>query len=451
MTNARTGLMIAAATSVLLWNTAAAQELEAPAEPEAADVVAEPYELPAEEPLAGSPADEAPPPAPDPAPPPPAAPTLPEAIAGGKLLLEERVRYEAVDQANFADQAEAFTARTRLGWETADWHGLKALMEFEDVRQLGGEDYNTTVNGKTAFPVIGDPDVTALDRLQLAWTPNATFSTTLGRQRIILDDQRFVGNVGWRQDEQTFDALRVDGTFGKLKTTYAYVGQINRVFAERLDWDSDSHLFQAVYSVSEPLKLQGFVYALDFEQSAANSTLTTGGKATGSVWAGLVKVVYGATYASQSDYGRNPGSFTLDYWEADAAAVFDIYTAKVAWESLEGDGVRGFATPLATLHAWQGWADVFLTTPANGIDDLNFTLNAKPRWKWTYLFNLDLTARFHDFTAQRTGADLGEEWNAQLTAAFNPKLSGLVKYADYDGVAGFPSRTKLWIGLEYKL
>ena len=377
--------------------------------------------------------------------------TVSGAIAGGRFLFEERVRYESVDQANLANSGEAFTARTRLGWETADWKGFKALMEFEDVRQLGTEDHNTTVNGKTTFPVIGDPEVTELNRLQLTWTPSAAFSATLGRQRIMLDDQRFVGNVGWRQDEQTFDAIRTDATFGKLKTTYAYVSQVNRVFAERLDWDSDSHLFHATYSVSEPLKLQGFVHALDFEQSPASSTLTTGAKAAGAVRMSLVKAAYGATYASQADHGRNPGSFTLDYRAADIAATFDIYTARLAYESLEGDGMRGFATPLATLHAFQGWADVFLTTPANGVNDLNVTLNAKPRLKWKYLSNLDLTARYHDFEAERTGADLGSEWNAQLSAAITPRLSGLVKYADYDGVPGTPSRTKLWIGFEYKL
>lgn len=381
----------------------------------------------------------------------PPPPTISGAVAGGKLLFEERIRYETVDQANLAPTAEAFTARTRLGWETADWNGFKALMEFEDVRQLGGETYNTTINNKAAYPVIGDPDVTELNRLQLTYTPSAAFTVTLGRQRILLDDQRFVGNVAWRQDEQTFDAIRADATFGKLKTTYAYIGQVNRVFAEKLDWDSNSHIFHATYAFAEPLKLQGFIYALDFDQSAVNSTLTQGAKVTGAVRLDLVKFTYGATYASQRDYGRNPSHFTLDYWEADIAATFDIYTAKAAYESLGGDGVRGFGTPLATLHAYQGWADVFLTTPANGIDDLNFTLNAKPRFKAKYLFKLDLTLRHHEFEAGRTGAGLGSEWDAQVTAAFNPKLSGFAKYANYDGVAAFPSRTKVWVGLEYKL
>ena len=38
-------------------------------------------------------------------------------------------------------------------------------------------------------------------------------------------------------------------------------------------------------------------------------------------------------------------------------------------EYLEGNGTIGFSTPLATLHKFQGFADVFLTTPASGITD----------------------------------------------------------------------------------
>ena len=55
-----------------------------------------------------------------------------------------------------------------------------------------------------------------------------------------------------------------------------------------------------------------------------------------------------------------------------------IVTVKAAYESLEGNGARGFSTPLATLHAFQGWADVFLNTPADGVDDASLTLVVRP-------------------------------------------------------------------------
>jgi hypothetical protein len=378
-------------------------------------------------------------------------PDLIGAIKAGKPILEFRPRYETVDQANLARDANAFTLRSRVGWETGSWNNLKALIEFEDVRQLGGEHYNTTINGKTQFPVVADPDVTEVNRAQLTWTPNKMFSATLGRQRINIDDQRFVGGVAWRQDEQTFDAVRADYSAGKLKATYIYIAQVNRLYAEALDWDSDSHLINATYGFSDALKLQGFAYALKFKQAPASSSQTYGVKATGTLKAAPFKLAYAAAYANQKDYRNNPGDFSLDYWMAEGAATYDIYTLKVNYEQLNGDGRRGFATPLATLHLFQGWADVFLTTPARGIQDLNVSLSVKPKIKLPHLSNLELFARYNDFSYQQGSGSLGHEVNLQATAALTKQVTGLIKYADYSGVPGFPSRSKLWLGLEFKL
>jgi len=464
----------AAGTVLACAGAAAAQE----ATPDAAQATAPPAsdgiaatEPPAEPETVEEPAPAAPP---EPAP----APTISDAIAGGKLLFEVRARYEFVDQKRTAvltENGEAFTARTRLGWETGDWNGLKGLVEFEDVRQIGPEHFQVQVPGATTpplngaakvrFPIINDPDVTELNRLQITWTPNAAAQATLGRQRILIDDQRFIGNVGWRQDEQTFDAARVDLAYGRFKLFYAYVSHVNRILGEARDWDSDSHLAQLTWSPAEQLRLQGFVYALDFGNSPANSSITKGVKASGKTWIGLYQLAYNATYAHQSDYNGNTPDYGLDYWGADLAGTFDIYTAKVSYESLEGNGTRGFTTPLATVHAFQGWSDAFVQPLGgnkgfvDGIEDLNFSLNVKPRWRWTYLFNLDVLVRYHDFWAERTGAHLGREWNAQVGAALNPKLSAAIKYADFERdnrvpvgtAAPPPSRTKVWFTLEYKL
>ena len=125
---------------------------------------------------------------------------------------------------------------------------------------------------------------------------------------------------------------------------------------------------------------------------------------------------------------------------------------------MEGNGARGFATPLATLHAFNGWADAFVAngvkTTVDGLNDANISVTWSPRWKWDYLFNLAFLARYHDFEAQRTGADLGTEWDLQATGAFTSRLSWLVKFADYDGpgIAPAPAdRQKFWLGLEWKL
>jgi hypothetical protein len=462
-----------AAAAVLVWaGTASAQEAQATAPPENDGL--------GDAPADASAAIEAPASAPAPS----AAARTPfgspgDAFLAGKLIFEARARYEFVDQkrtATLTENGEAATVRTRLGWETGDWHGLKGLIEFEDVRQIGPEHFAVNVPGATTpplngankarFPIINDPDVTELNRLQVTWTPNPAAQATLGRQRILIDDQRFIGNVGWRQDEQTFDALRLDGAWGRFKATYAYVIHVNRILGELRDWDSDSHLFNATWSPAEQLRLEGFAYVLDFGNSPANSSKTFGAKASGKAWLGLFQVAYNATYARQSDYRSNTPNYSLDYWGGDLAATFDIWTAKVSYESLEGNGTRGFTTPLATTHAFQGWADAFVQPLGgnkgfvDGIEDFNATLNAKPRWRSTYLFNIDVIVRWHDFTAERTGAHLGHEWDAQVQAAINPRLSAALKYADFErddspvlpGRAAPPaSRTKVWFTLEYKL
>lgn len=385
------------------------------------------------------------------------------AIQAGTPIIELRPRFEFVDQDGRANEGEAFTLRTKLGWQTAVWENLQALVEFEDVRQLGSENHDTTLNGKTTYGQIFDPDVTELNRAQIVWTPASEYTLTLGRQRINLDDQRFIGGVAWRQDEQTFDAARIDADFGRLDVTYAWIAHVNRIFGEAQDWNSDSHIVHATYSVADPLKLAGFAYALNFTEPETTavrnqSNLVYGVKASGKTWLEDFKLDYAATIARQQDYGESLLDYELDYVSAEATLTWEEFAGRVNYEAFDGNGTRGFATPLATLHAFNGWSDAFIAngvkTTVDGLEDINATFTWSPRWRWDNLFNLAFTARYHDFSAQRTGADLGQEWDLQATGAFTPQLSWLLKFADYDGpgVAPAPAdRTKVWFGVEFKL
>ncbi|HEX2561629.1 alginate export family protein, partial [Phenylobacterium sp.] len=313
------------------------------------------------------------------------------------------------------------------------------------------EDYNSTVNAKTQYPVIGDPEVAEINRLQVSWNPSPAFGATLGRQRINFDDQRFVGGAAWRQDEQTFDALRADVAVGKVKGSVVYVDRVNRVFAEDLDWKSDSWLVNVAYAGPETFKPALFAYAFDFSNSPGNSSLTSGVRVTGKAKAGPLGLGYAASYARQTDYAENPASFDLDYRAAELSGTSGMFTVRGAYESLEGNGARAFQTPLGTLHAFQGWADVFLTTPPNGLQDANIGLTVRPTWKADHLFNIELTVRYHSFEAERGGADLGNELNLLAQAAVTKKITVLAKWADYAGAPGFPSRQRFWLGFEFKL
>ena len=392
------------------------------------------------------------------------------AIAQGKPILDMRARYEEVDQANLANDAQSFSVRTRLGWETASWQGFKALVEVENVFHLDDNHYNVAVpggaslNGKTQYPIINDPKVTELNRAQLAWTASPNLTVTVGRQRILIDDQRFIGNVGWRQDEQTFDAARADFKAGRFQATYAYLFQVNRIFGQSLDWRSDSHILNASFAADPKLKVEGFVYALDFGNAAVSSTLTRGVRLSGKAPAGPLKLTYDATWARQGGYRNNTAAFSLDYWQASAALSSKRITVRADYEQLDGNGTRGFITPLATTHGFQGWADAFAAdggnkTDVDGLKDFNVSLALRPDLKLPFLPKPEFMVRRHDFWAQRTGAKLAGEWDAQIQSPLTPRLTAALKYAAFDRNAVVPvgttiappSRTKVWLTLEFKL
>ena len=122
----------------------------------------------------------------------------------------------------------------------------------------------------------------------------------------------------------------------------------------------------------------------------------------------------------------------------------------LGFEQLDGDGRRGFSTPLATLHAYQGWADVFLTTPANGVRDLSLTGSSVlkgPQGK-----PLKIQAALHRFDDADGGAELGQELDASVSMPLTAKLGAELKAAAFQGDRpAFPDRTKIWLTLEFKL
>lgn len=381
-----------------------------------------------------------------------AAPGLAHAAEGqGDWIVDARLRYEFVDQAGFADEAEALTLRTRLGYETPAWNGFKALVEAENVTALTDR-YNSTTNGQVSYPTVLDPEATELNRAQIAWT-GAKADVVVGRQRIVLGNARFVGNVGFRQNEQTFDAARV--TFKVNPTTsltWVYIDRVHRILGDdspQGEWDSNSHVIQ-LETRTPAGQLTAYGYLLDIETVPLQSSATWGARLSGSrPLAAGPSLTWDIEYARQGDYGSNPVNFDLDYVALAAGLKKDSRYITVGLERLDGDGVRGFGTPLATLHAFQGWADVFLTTPARGVKDLNLRAGATVP---VGARKLRLAAAVHDFTDADGGLDYGGEIDASATLPLTPKLSFEMKAARFDGdTPAFADRTKVWVTLELKL
>lgn len=367
----------------------------------------------------------------------------------GDFIADGRLRYEHVAQDGLSD-ANAVTLRLRLGYEQPLSRQFKILGEVEGVALLE-DDFADTVRVRPGQAVVLDPEALEINRLQAQWTGDNGLSATVGRQRIILNNARFIGNVGFRQNEQTFDAARLAYRASeKVSLNYIYIDKVRRILGDDSpngEWRSESHVAQADVK-SEFGDFSAYGLLLDLDNAAAQSSATYGLRWSHTVASAPYKFAMGAEFATQSDYGDNPAAFDLTYYAANASVARAGWRGGVGAEVLEGDGARGFATPLATLHAFQGWADVFLTTPSDGIRDLNATLS------WTdetpaFGKTLTLTARAHDFSAESGDADFGRELDFLAQAKINQHWAIEAKAAFYDGDdPRYADRTKVWLALE---
>jgi hypothetical protein len=375
---------------------------------------------------------------------------LEQAIEAIKPIFNVRLRYEGVDQDGFAETADALTYRFRAGFETDAVADTKLLIEFDHIEDLI-DDFNSTTNGKAQFPVVADPNATELNRLQLTNTSLPDTKVTLGRQRIILDDSRFVGNVGWRQNEQTFDGLRVENTsFGDLSVDVSYINQINRIFGDESPigvWEGDTYIVNAKHPT--PIgKITGFAYLLNIDNAGGIfSSQTVGARLNGSQAIGDGKLTYVASYAQQNDYGASPFDYSADYVLAEGVYARSGFSAGIGYEVLGGDAQRGFQTPLATLHKFQGWADKFLATPTAGVENVFIKAGYAPGDTGPFK-GTKFLAVYHDFSADTGGGDFGSEFNLQASSKWK-KLGLTLKYADYNSDGFATDTNKVWIQVDY--
>jgi hypothetical protein len=375
-------------------------------------------------------------------------------LSQGRLTFDTRYRYENVEQHGFANDADANTIRERLGFESAPVGNVQALAEIQATQHLSGN-FDDTVNGRTAYPAVPDPETFELSRLQLSYTGAPDTVAMIGRQLINLDDQRFIGASAFRQNEQTFDAVRFNyNGVRNLAITYAYADRVNRVFGDRSPvghFNGNIHLFNIAYDIVGLGKLTSFAYLLDLDNSPALSTATYGLQFAGAYHINdEIGLHYIASYARQSDYATNPSRLALDYWRLEGGFDYAGWSLIGGTETLGSNGVVGFSTPLATLHAFQGDADVFLTTPARGIADryaklgylMNFATMGVAR-------QLSLVAGYHDFTTARGQGDLGHELDFGSIVKIDDRWRLDLSHAIYDGVSNFASRNKTWLSLTF--
>ena len=386
-----------------------------------------------------------------------------EALKNGDVQLDLRYRYEFVDSGIFSEDAKASTLRMRLGYKTGSYHDFFALTDLEFIQVIGAERYNSTDNGLIQFPIVADPEGTELNQALLGFTGVNGSTFQVGRQGINLDNQRFVGTVNWRQNQQTFDSFTALGKFGeKWNYFYGYVNNVNRVFGDENpntgpdglpldDLTMTDNLFNVSYDFPVG-KLTGYGYFLEFEDVPTLSNKSIGLRFQGNhEFNDRLKLLYTAEYADQSDYEDGAPTVDADYQFVEAGLAWNRYTFRAALEVLGGDGVYAFQTQLATLHAFNGWADRFLITPVEGLEDfyVSFDLSAA---------GFKFKAVYHDFSSDAGSLDFGSELDLMATRKFQEIYTVGLKYAAFDGKDPSSSNPTIasdrdvlwfWLGLKF--
>jgi hypothetical protein len=373
-------------------------------------------------------------------------------IRGGEVGLDLRYRFENVEQDDKPSTAEANVLRLRLRLQSGVVAGFSGLVELDHNEALGDPRYDDTRNGLTNYPVIADPQGTDFNQYWLQWRGARETGLRAGRQRIAFGNERFVGSVGWRQNEQTFDALRLDTkAIPGAVANYVYVDRVQRVFGPDsgvppATLASDSHLLD-VRSTSLPAGTLVFhAELLDFENAPQLALDTVGLRYEGErPVLGEWKGGWALEYALQRDAGANAAEVDAHYGLAELRLQSAALGFTAGYEVLSGEQGTftattnpAFQTPLATLHAFQGWADKFLTTPSAGIEDLWLGVNGK-------LAGWNLKLAWHDFGAEATGVHYGTEWDASASRKFAERYELLVKFADYSADELLTDTRKVWL------
>lgn len=376
---------------------------------------------------------------------------LKEAIDASKVDIGFRYRIENVDQEGIAEDALASTLRSRIGVQTGVAFGFSGLLEIDNVTVIGGELYNNSLNGKVNYPLVADPSGTDINQVLLRYKSNDfAAQIDIGRQRINLLNQRFLGGVGWRQNEQTLDGYRYQQTLpNNFNVDISHYYNVNRVFGPvgiKADEHGDFNNLLVQWTPDKTQQVALFYHDYNFDLWSVRSSVTTGADYLGSfINTPTQKLQLHMSLAKQTEGNNSPADFSNNYSRLDAYWKLDAFNLEAGIEVLGGDGKTAVQTPLATLHAFNGFADMFLNTPLNGLQD-----------KWTgagYLVHgqCQFALQYHQYDSDKGSMNYGDEINFTATHSISKQLQLMAKLARYTADTFAKDTNKLWLGVSYTL
>ena len=383
---------------------------------------------------------------------------------GVKPKLEIRPRYEYVEQKNNnLKSANALTTRISVGLKLKELFHLKNLESYIEATGVFATIDNYSPE-KSKYELVPDPQNTRFTQIYLNYTLNKT-SFIVGRKFVIIDDHRFIGNVGWRQMPQSFGVVAIsDNTVKNLNLLIAGIyerkGIINKL-NEEWEFGKWPLIIDINYKFNELFKVKGFSYLI------TDTHNTYGIKASGKYKTSIGKVSYLAEYAKQTDPYKTDNLTTkpdidTNYYRIGIKTNISGFLGGIEYTHFgdKNGKSKGFSTPLATLHAFDGWSDVLLAGAGGGfdygLDEYKLTAGYKNKKIGKFLINYLI---FNSYKSQPTGNNIGTELDLLYTKKLTKRFSLLLKSAFYyskDGyytggnLKGISDVNKFWAQIDFK-
>lgn len=388
----------------------------------------------------------------------------------GTATADFRLRREVVDQDGISN-ADADTLRSRITLRSGLFYGFQLGTQGDYISSLSDEDHynawpdNCPGQDNCNNAKIIDPDNGHKNEYFVKYTGISKVAATYGRQHIEYDNERFVGSVAWRQNDQTFNAFRLDNQLlPKTDISIAKVTAVHTIFGDDEPTGSqpqDTKFYHVGLSLTDSFKPVMYYYDIDNEDDGMQSgkpNVNLSNKSTGLRVTGSYpkkegdRFFYAVEFANQDEGDDNTVNYSEDYNLIEIGGEFKTVQVMVGHEVLQGDAdgttSTEFQTPLATLHKFNGWADKFLTTPDGGLEDDYLSVTVP-------VGGFKIVAAYHNFDRNDTGSlasnnysDLGDEWDFSIGRKIMKNYNVAVKYADYnsdDDVGNYTSTRKLWL------
>lgn len=389
------------------------------------------------------------------------AATLQEGVHKGDVALNFRVRAEHAYEPILA-AGRAYTLATKLTYNTADMCDFLGLLEFNHVTSYFNEKHNaglgTTPGQEPYYPMIPDPEGTAMTQAFIQFNGWDKNHVKIGRQAFSFDDERFVGSSNFRQTPQTFDAVSIHSSIiPDVQWFYAYVFQYNSPWqgnkrAEIGQRKHDTHLINVTWNVIPCLDITAYAYFVHDDIVQTDSSDTFGARLSGRTRVERDFIFkYNLEAAIQNEARDNPFDYTAHYYLIDLHAIYQNYGINLGFASLEGDDKspgKYLRTPLASSHMHQGWTDNFLYRPTSkGVNDFYVGLWAD------LMFGLKGKAAYHYFDHYSGEGSIGHEWDFGLSRSFLKQFDIGIDYAKLSAKSGsdYGNGHRLWIWFSVKI